>query len=294
MKEFEYEIPLLQALIKLGGTARTKDALVVVESILSKKINPDSAEYGYNKVQKEIVWKNKTRWARQRLKEKGQIDGAIIGIWAITDSGRKRVEYFLANGVDTDLNTKEKKEIVNPLTTKSVVFTKREIGKKSEVTLQIEAVIREMVLEDKNVINSEIVDRVKNKLNILVDKKKISRIRNQIGLGSYDLYNNTMRKIEESTFEKLALLMALQCVRNTVIEDYHSEGKIDDSEMMAFNKEVVNKIYTFLRFYFGSMPTEETSKFMAMNSMFLPNWDKPTLDKDMMAGVAIAMGKSSE
>ena len=40
----------------------------------------------------------------------------------------------------------------------------------------------------------------------------------------------------------LALRMALYCVRNTVIENYHAAGKISDPEMMAFNKKVVNKI----------------------------------------------------
>jgi len=40
--------------------------------------------------------------------------------------------------------------------------------------------------------------------------------------------------------------MAANCVRNTIIEDYHSQGKLTDEEMKAFNKEVASKLYTFL------------------------------------------------
>ena len=37
--------------------------------------------------------------------------------------------------------------------------------------------------------------------------------------------------------------MTLNCVRNTIIENYHCQGKLSDDDMKAFNKEVVNRIY---------------------------------------------------
>jgi len=55
----------------------------------------------------------------------------------------------------------------------------------------------------------------------------------------------------DDDFKDLALRMALHCVRNTVIENYHTNGGISDLEMMAFNKEVVNKLYSFLQLYFN-------------------------------------------
>jgi hypothetical protein len=45
--------------------------------------------------------------------------------------------------------------------------------------------------------------------------------------------------------------MAVTCFRSTVIETYHAEAKITDPEMMAFNKEVANKLYTFINLYFA-------------------------------------------
>jgi hypothetical protein len=37
--------------------------------------------------------------------------------------------------------------------------------------------------------------------------------------------------MNQSHLKRLALLMAVNCVRNTVIEDFHAAGKIDDTEM---------------------------------------------------------------
>ena len=80
--------------------------------------------------------------------------------------------------------------------------------------------------------------------------------------------------------KRLALLMAVNCVRNTVIEDYHAQGKLNDAEMMAFNKEVANKIYTFLTFLFAK-PFEDGEAFLdAMSWMYPKDWDQPRIDRD--------------
>jgi hypothetical protein len=41
---------------------------------------------------------------------------------------------------------------------------------------------------------------------------------------------------DDDVTSKFALLMAVTCVRNTVIEDYHANGQLSDADMMAFNK----------------------------------------------------------
>jgi hypothetical protein len=81
----------------------------------------------------------------------------------------------------------------------------------------------------------------------------------------------------------IALLMAANCVRNTVIEDYHAQGKLNDGEMMAFNREVANKIYTFLT-YMIRKPREDWDDFLgAMSWMYPRNWDQPKIDPDFAA-----------
>ena len=50
--------------------------------------------------------------------------------------------------------------------------------------------------------------------------------------------------MSQAYLKRLALLMAVNCVRNTVIEDYHAAGKLDDPEMKAFYQEVANETST--------------------------------------------------
>jgi hypothetical protein len=84
----------------------------------------------------------------------------------------------------------------------------------------------------------------------------------------------------QATLKRLALLMAVNCVRNTVIEDYHAQGKLNNSEMKAFNQEVANKIYTFLNFLLNK-PDEDRDAFLgAMGVMYPSNWDQPRIDRD--------------
>jgi hypothetical protein len=89
----------------------------------------------------------------------------------------------------------------------------------------------------------------------------------------------------EPDLKRLALLMAVNCVRNTVIENYHSEGKLSDPEMKAFNQEVANKIYTFLH-YLLDVPQDDREAFLvAVGIMYPTNWDDPKLDPDIVEAV---------
>lgn len=97
----DYEIPLLKALVKLGGKAKTKDVYPEVEKImdLSQAKFPEEYE-AYQKGQ--LKWKNKTAWAREYLKRKGQLDGAERGVWKITGMGRDRLKILLETKKDPD------------------------------------------------------------------------------------------------------------------------------------------------------------------------------------------------
>jgi hypothetical protein len=97
-----------------------------------------------------------------------------------------------------------------------------------------------------------------------------------------------MSKERDRDNKNFALLLAVNCVRNTIIEEYHSRGKLTDAEMMAFNKEVVNKIYTTLSILNGDKMEEDKENFMRMFYMMYPDdWDEPKLDKDIVEGLQI-------
>lgn len=99
---FDYEIPVLKALVKLGGSANTKNVYPIVEKIMTPRLKNHPEEYGHYKIQTDIIWKNKAQWAREYLKRKGQLDGSVRGIWTITNAGRERLRILATTGRDAD------------------------------------------------------------------------------------------------------------------------------------------------------------------------------------------------
>jgi len=86
-KEKDIEVPLLEALIEIGGKGRPRDIYPFVTKRFPKLTEGDLAEIvksGNNR------WKNRIQFVRQILVEKGEIDKSTRGIWAITDKGRVR------------------------------------------------------------------------------------------------------------------------------------------------------------------------------------------------------------
>jgi hypothetical protein len=82
-----------------------------------------------------------------------------------------------------------------------------------------------------------------------------------------------------ATCKYLAPILALHCVRNTVIEDYHAQGKISDPEMMDLNKEVVNKLYSVLQILLNP----RYSGYREELYLYSPHhWDKPKFDADFL------------
>ncbi len=97
-----------------------------------------------------------------------------------------------------------------------------------------------------------------------------------------------MPDMTDEGWRNIALLMAANCVRNTVVEDYHAAGKISDDEMRAFNREVANKIFTFLHYAFATR--EHRAQFMARMMLFHPsNWDRPQLCPEWKAAAETPM-----
>src|SRR5579863_5300695 len=87
----ELELPLLQALSQKGGKARPSElyqtlsqALRLTESDLSETVPT-----GDNK------FKNRVRWARQILIDKGDMYRADYGVWGITNLGKERLQSQL-------------------------------------------------------------------------------------------------------------------------------------------------------------------------------------------------------
>jgi hypothetical protein len=101
------------------------------------------------------------------------------------------------------------------------------------------------------------------------------------------------RRVFAEAFRELALRMALHCVRNTIIEDYHAAGKLTDNEMAALNREVANKIYSFLQIMFN--PHYEAIRPLAFKWLYAPQgWDQPQHDKSFLLFLKHLKGEQDE
>lgn len=101
LKFTDYEIPLLQALIRLGGSAKASDVYPIVEDIMKQELLENSDEYGKYKWG-QVIWINRLQWAREYLKRKGELDASKRGTWKITESGKERVRILKETGKDPD------------------------------------------------------------------------------------------------------------------------------------------------------------------------------------------------
>ncbi len=84
-------------------------------------------------------------------------------------------------------------------------------------------------------------------------------------------------RFSDDPLRGIALIMSVTCVRNTIIEKYHADGKLDDHEMEAFNRQVADRIYTFLT-YLMAHPREASDLIDALRHYFPTNWDPPQRD----------------
>ena len=84
----EIEIPLLEALLEIGGQAKPKQLYPLVTTRFPTLTPEDLAERmdcGH------IKWENRIQWVRQALIEAGDMASPQRGVWAITEQGRQRV-----------------------------------------------------------------------------------------------------------------------------------------------------------------------------------------------------------
>jgi hypothetical protein len=89
LPEAQYELPLLESLIELGGSAPTSD----VVDRLGKKLDDRLTEGDRETLGSgEIRWRNRVQFVRLGLIKSGDmVKDSPRGVWEITDAGRQRV-----------------------------------------------------------------------------------------------------------------------------------------------------------------------------------------------------------
>lgn len=84
--QIAFRIPILQALIELGGTGHPEEVLKIVERAMADQLNAFDRE---NLDSGEVRWRKSALWQRHTMKDEGLIkQNSPRGIWEISEKGR--------------------------------------------------------------------------------------------------------------------------------------------------------------------------------------------------------------
>ena len=87
------ELPLLDEIMKRGGTIEVRIQRDEIADVLAKKFHLSEHQVtARTKLGGTTLWKNRIAWTRWRLTKKGEIDGIDPEIWKVTKKGQSRVE----------------------------------------------------------------------------------------------------------------------------------------------------------------------------------------------------------
>jgi restriction system protein len=100
-----FQLPVLQALDEMGGSAKLSDVLDRIEQMFSEEFTEHDHEDLPNSPG-VVRWKNRAQWARMRLKERGLLKpDSPFGVWELSDEGRAflRASQDLSDASDEDV-----------------------------------------------------------------------------------------------------------------------------------------------------------------------------------------------
>ena len=102
------------------------------------------------------------------------------------------------------------------------------------------------------------------------------------------LQGKTLTMKTDAAMERLALLFVVNCFRNTVLEDYHSEWpEFSQEKMKALMKEAVNRLHTALHAIFTGDQATQDAAWEALNVYYPQAWDKPEFDQGLLRAIEL-------
>ena len=85
--------------------------------------------------------------------------------------------------------------------------------------------------------------------------------------------------MNDENIKKLALIISANCTRQSTIEECKKNGQINDAQLKQINKELSDRIYTFLT-YLLSKPAQEYSVMMeTMAKNYPDDWAMPEINQ---------------
>ena len=146
-KQSEIELPLLKTLQELGGKAEPK-ALYPKLAEMFPQLTEEDLSARMPSSPSIFRWHNIVQWSRQKLVEKGEIDGSTRGVWKLTPRGRARATGATANsseelllahqatlkGLVYENESEVKLRIISELSLQFALLFKRSAGGKNPVS----------------------------------------------------------------------------------------------------------------------------------------------------------------
>lgn len=87
--------------------------------------------------------------------------------------------------------------------------------------------------------------------------------------------------------QHMALLMSVNCVRKTVLDDFVRDGKLSEEELRAFVQESTDKLYTFLTYLLDKSEEEKQLFLEVMNNSYPSGWKEPEMAAVFEEAVAV-------
>lgn len=83
--------------------------------------------------------------------------------------------------------------------------------------------------------------------------------------------------MDEKVIQHMALLMSVNCVRKTVLDDYLESGKLTAAETDALISDVTDKLFTFLTYLLDKSEADKQTFLEIMNTSYPADWPQPKL-----------------
>ena len=85
--------------------------------------------------------------------------------------------------------------------------------------------------------------------------------------------------MDVKVIQHMALLMSVNCVRKTVLDDYLNNGQLSEAEANEFISEVTDKLFTFLTYLLDRSEIDKQTFLEVMNNSYPRDWPEPKLSE---------------
>ncbi|MGI1680024.1 MAG: hypothetical protein K6L75_14880 [Cellvibrionaceae bacterium] len=93
--------------------------------------------------------------------------------------------------------------------------------------------------------------------------------------------------MDEKIIQHMAMLMSVNCVRKTVLDDFLVDGKLSENDVEVLMSETTDKLFTFLTYLLDRSELDKQTFLEIMNRSYPSEWPQPNLSNVFEEAVAL-------